>query len=99
MKLILAFRHFSATSHGCDGIGGTVKRLAARASLQMPYENQIMTAFQLFQWATENITQIVFTFCTSLKKHELLLAWTRKFHSFSPLSKEVVRADQRVSLK
>ena len=29
--------HFSATSHGkgaCDGIGGTVKRLAARASLQ-----------------------------------------------------------------
>ena len=29
--------HFSATSHGkgaCDGVGGTVKRLAARASLQ-----------------------------------------------------------------
>ena len=33
--------HFSATSHGkgaCDGVGGTVKRLAARASLQRPYE-------------------------------------------------------------
>ena len=31
--------HFSATSHGkgaCDGVGGTVKRLAARASLQCP---------------------------------------------------------------
>ena len=31
--------HFSATSHGkgaCDGLGGTVKRLAARASLQRP---------------------------------------------------------------
>ena len=29
--------HFFATSHGkgpCDGLGGTVKRLAARASLQ-----------------------------------------------------------------
>ncbi len=29
--------HFSATAHGkgvCDGLGGTVKRLAARASLQ-----------------------------------------------------------------
>ena len=114
--------HFSATSHGksaCDGIGGTVKRLAARASLQMPYENQIMTAFQLFQWATENITQIVFTFCTS-EEHEAeskhleerfkkvqTIAGTRKFHSFSPLSEEVVRArifstskeftDQRVS--
>ena len=33
--------HFSATSHGkvaCDGVGGTVKRLAARASLQWPYD-------------------------------------------------------------
>ena len=40
--------HFSATSHGksaCDGVGGTVKRSAARASLQKPYDNQIMTAF------------------------------------------------------
>ena len=35
--------HFSATSHGkgaCDGLGGTVKRLAARASLQRPYNDQ-----------------------------------------------------------
>ena len=32
--------HFYATSHGkgpCDGIGGTVKRLAAKASLQREY--------------------------------------------------------------
>ena len=38
--------HFSATSHGksaCDGVGGTVKRLAARASLQKPYDQQIMS--------------------------------------------------------
>ena len=43
--------HFSATAHGkgaCDGIGGTVKRLAARASLQKPYSDQIMTPRQLF---------------------------------------------------
>ena len=34
--------HFSATSHGkgpCDGLGGTVKRLAAHASLQRPYND------------------------------------------------------------
>ena len=34
--------HFYATSHGkgaCDGVGGTVKRLAARASLQKPYND------------------------------------------------------------
>ena len=38
--------HYFATSHGksaCDGVGGTVKRLAARASLQMIYNDQIMT--------------------------------------------------------
>ena len=35
-----AERHLFATSHGkgpCDGIGGTVKRLATRASLQRPH--------------------------------------------------------------
>ena len=34
-----------ATSHGkglCDGLGGTVKRLAAKASLQRPYNEQKM---------------------------------------------------------
>ena len=45
--------HFSATSHGkgaCDGLGGTVKRLAARASLQRPTDDLIMTPFQrIFQ--------------------------------------------------
>ena len=44
--------HFSATSHGksaYDGLGGTVKRLAARASLHRPYEQQIMTPFQVGQ--------------------------------------------------
>ena len=48
--------HFSATSHGkgaSDRVGGTVKRLAARASLQRPYKQQIMTPLQLFEWASE----------------------------------------------
>ena len=34
--------HFAASAHGkgaCDGLGGTVKRLAARASLQKPYND------------------------------------------------------------
>ena len=42
---IAAEWHFSATSHGkgaCDGVGGTVKRLAARASLQ---SHQITTPY------------------------------------------------------
>ena len=40
--------HFSATSHGkgaCDGVGGTVKRLAARVSLQRPYDQQITKVY------------------------------------------------------
>ena len=38
--------HFFATSHGkgpCDGVGGTVKRQAAKASLQRVYTDQITT--------------------------------------------------------
>ena len=45
---------FFPTSHGkgpCDGMGGTAKRLAAKASLQWPYSEQIMTARQ-FQFAS-----------------------------------------------
>ena len=98
--------HFPATSHGksaCDGVGGTVKRLAARASLQKPYENQIMTAFQLFQWATDSIQETTFTYCTS-EEHEMNrknleerfgkaqpIPGTRKLHSFIPQSTDIVR--------
>ena len=97
--------HFSATSHGkgaCDGIGGTVKRLAARASLQRPYGQQIMTPRQLFQWASENIPATSFNFCTTEdhKSEEQLLEerfqqsrtipGTRKLHSFVPLTKATV---------
>ena len=55
--------HFYATSHGkgpCDGIGGTVKRLAAEASQQRAYHSQIMTPCQLFDWAVENIERVHF---------------------------------------
>ena len=54
---------FFATSHGkgpCDGVGGTVKRLAARASLQRPYANQLQTPLQLFTWAKESIPHVKF---------------------------------------
>ena len=59
--------HFSATSHGkgaCDGVGGAVKRLAAKASLQKPFDEQIMTLLQLFEWASANIPSTIFRFCS-----------------------------------
>ena len=57
--------HFLATSHGkgpYDGLGVTIKREAARASLQRPLEGQIQTAFQLYEWAKEAISSIQFQY-------------------------------------
>lgn len=47
--------HFFATSHGkgpCDGIGGTIKRLAALASLQ---RTLILTSREFYEWAISNV--------------------------------------------
>ena len=97
--------HFSATSHGkgaCDGLGGTVKRLAARTSLQRPYDQQIMTPRQLFDWATASISAITFEYCTiedyEREQHHLeerfqasqTIPGTRKLHSFVPTSIDTV---------
>lgn len=60
--------HFYATSHGkgvCDGVGGTVKRLATKASLQNPVNNQISTPLQLFEWGKENIPSVMFFYVTT----------------------------------
>ena len=50
--------HFFATSHGkgpCDGIGGTIKRLARRKSLQSVNDSQedIQTPVALFNFANQ----------------------------------------------
>ena len=89
-----------ATAHGkgpCDGLGATVKRLAARASLQRPYKDQIMDAKQLFEWSHQNISNIDFVFVTLeeyIKTEEQLanryntdvpISGTQKFHAFIPL--------------
>ncbi len=99
---IAAEWHFSATAHGkgaCDGLGGTVKRLAARASLQKPYNDQIMTPHQLFEWASINIPAVHFEYCSSddykAQQEDLeqrfmkarTIPGTRKLHSFIPVSK------------
>lgn len=97
--------HFYATAHGkgvCDGVGGTVKRLAAKASLQNPLSNQIMTPTQLFEWGRKNINAIVFFYVTNgeyLQEEKLLqkrfeeavaVTGTLKLHCFLPVSTEKV---------
>ena len=62
--------HFYATSHGknaSDGIGGTIKREAGKASLRATTTGHILTPKRLFEWCVVNITGIKFFF-TFLKK-------------------------------
>lgn len=60
---IAAEWHFFATSHGkspCDGVGGTVKRTAARASLQATTGGFLLTPEDLYKWCKEHISGIKF---------------------------------------
>ena len=57
--------HLFATSHGkgaCDGLGGTVKRLATRASIQRPNEGHISSAIDLFEFVKACIKNIQFIY-------------------------------------
>ena len=54
---------YFATSHGksaCGGIGGTVKRLSTKASLQRPYTDPILTSEVTMEFCTKNIPGIHF---------------------------------------
>ena len=93
--------HFFATSHGkgpSDGIGGTIKREATRASLQRPYQDQILTPSQLHNFVSTNLTGVVSEFvtcedyaaeCKTLANRFKLaktIAGTQKLHSFVVVS-------------
>lgn len=97
--------NFFASSHGknaCDGVGGTVKRLAAFASLRMVYNDQIMTPRQLYDWAKDNIANISFLYSTTdeyeaegktLKSRfeaARTIKGTQQFHSYSPVNETTV---------
>ena len=67
---------FFATSHGkspCDGIGGTVKRVTARASLQRPKNSHILTPSQMFDFCstTPSLSSIEFFFLTKCQIDKL----------------------------
>lgn len=54
--------NFFATSHGksaCDGIGGTLKRLTAKASLQRTTNRQILTPLDMFNFCKESIPNVI----------------------------------------
>ena len=95
--------HFFATAHGkgpCDGIGGTVKRLATKGSLQRPFTDQIQTPIQLYEWAKGAIKSVHFQFISTTKyeAEDLLLrkrldsaltiVGTHSFHAYYPIPNE-----------
>lgn len=92
--------NFFGTSHGkspCDGVGGTTKRLAARASLQRPSSDQILTPKDLFDFCDQNINGIKYIFVTKDEIEESkkfqeerwressTIAGTREHHQFVPV--------------
>lgn len=65
---ILAEWNFFATAHGkgaCDGVGGTLKRLARQYCLQQGSKNEILTAEKLYEWANEHLKNVNVFFCSS----------------------------------
>lgn len=101
--------HFFASCHGksaCDGIGGTLKRLARLASLQRNVNSQITTPQHLFQWASDNVTGIkcfyVSSELVSLNEQSIekrmneaiAVKGTRSFHYFVPINSFQIKASQ-----
>lgn len=103
--------HFFATSHGkgpCDAIGGTIKRMATRASLAKEREHPIKNARELFDWANnryeESLTKLEFCFVSTNEYDTMALQLndqynqakaikgTQKFHAFIPVSETTIRA-------
>ena len=96
---------FFATSHGkspCDGIGGTVKRLTARASLQRPLSDQILTVSKMLLFCQQNICNIRFLFIPKERMAEVrrelqsrfasghTVPGTRSYHFFEPQTANVI---------
>ena len=92
---------FFATSHAkspCDGIGGTVKRITARASLQRPYSDQILDVSSMLDFCKTNIPAIEFIYISKERmgdvrldlKERFALGQTipgiRSYHFFKPVS-------------
>ena len=92
---------FFATSHGkspCDGIGGSVKRHAAKRSLQRPLYNQILDYKAMLEVCETEMKSIVFIGIDKTEMQEVrkemekryedgdTVPGTRSSHHFIPLS-------------
>ena len=79
------------------GVGGTIKRLTARASFQRPYNNQILSAEAVYQFCSKTAENILFNlierntlnlFWNKLAyeyEHEENVSGTRSYHQLCPV--------------
>ena len=96
---------FFATSHGqspCDGIGGTVKRQNARASLQRPHSEQMLDVSSMLSLCKSIISGITFIHILKERMEEVraqlkerfasghTIPGTREYHIFTPVSTTVI---------
>ena len=103
--------HFFATSHGkgpCNGLGGTVKHLATKASLPRAFEDQIQSAIELYEWAKGAIPSIHFQYVTTAdyEAEEILLrkqlesaitiVGTHSFHVYYPMHDKTNKLEVKV---
>ena len=111
LERILSTWSFFATSHGkspCDGIGGTIKRLTARSSLQRVSREQIITATDMVKFCQEQVLGITTIFIpTEAVQHRRgemknryqlakTIPGTRSFHYFEAVNNYQIGA-KRIS--
>ncbi|GBM04450.1 hypothetical protein AVEN_35613-1 [Araneus ventricosus] len=100
--------HFLLPVMECDGIGGTVKHLARKRSLQQHLDRQITITNELFEFCkkTENVTfqhiskEVVDSTRLPLEsriKNAQTLPGTRLFHNFQPIDDLEMIETRRIS--
>ena len=80
----------SGTSHGksaCDGIGGTVKRPATKASLKRPAHNQILTLLDMFSYRESDDTGIKFFYVSSITIKENVIKLQDRYNAAQTLKR------------
>ena len=101
--------NFFATSRGknaCDGIGGALKRSAAKASLQRPLVNQILNPLDFYNFCKTNVKNVkmCFVIADEVKAVTAFLATrfasantiqeTQKHHRFIPINENCLQIYQ-----
>ena len=99
--------NFFATAHGkspCDGIGGTIKRLVYKTSLQRPSNDQILTPQSMYTFCESNIKGIQFIYVHSNEvietEKKLILRYAkakkipgiRSQHRFIPVNHNTIKS-------